>query len=293
MDAPSPATSHTYSDGHPLDAVHYREYKLILRPTQFTSARSFGDFIRLVRHAAEELDVALFREERPEPQIREVLFFDTADSRLYNSKFILRQRTIYRSGWPVDEHEVVLKFRHSDQEVAAAVDVRPTGGLAHLIKFKEELLPLREGLGGIRSLFSHNCTLDDAPALRDRPFQEVAAVFPALQSLAVPPDALVSASVASPPRRCWPTSARCTSGRAPSQGQRRDLARPGPADAAGRGSRSSAEFEAVRGATPQGQEAVGGFFHTAAARGATGCSLTRPRPRAVHMVFGARCGDES
>jgi hypothetical protein len=88
-----------------------------------------------------------------------------------------------------DEHEVVLKFRHPDVNAAALVDVRPAGGLAHLLKFKEELLPLRDGLGGIRSLFSHNCTLSDAPALRDRPFREVAALFPALRPLAVPADA--------------------------------------------------------------------------------------------------------
>jgi hypothetical protein len=192
MDPPSPATPaapRAYSDGHPLDQVHYREYKLILRATRFTSAQSVTDFTRLVRHAAEELDVALFREERPEPQIREVLFFDTTACDLYNGTFMLRQRTTYRHGWPLDEREVVLKFRHPEVETAAAVDVRPTGGLAHLVKFKEELLPLRDGLGGIRSLFSHNCTLSDAPALRDRPFQEVAALFPALAPLAVPPDA--------------------------------------------------------------------------------------------------------
>ena len=67
-DAPSPASLHAYSDGHPLDQVHYREYKLILQPGHFTSPRSFTDFTRLVRHAAEQLDVALFREERPQAQ---------------------------------------------------------------------------------------------------------------------------------------------------------------------------------------------------------------------------------
>ena len=193
MDAPSPGLTTpsapgTYSDGHPLDQVHYREYKLILRPTLFTSAQSFADFSRLVRHAADELDVALFREERPEPQIREVLFFDTPAAHLYNGQFILRQRTTYRNGWPIDEREVVLKFRHPDRDVAAAMDVRPAGRLAHLIKFKEELLPLREGLGGIRSLFSHSCTLRESLLVPDRPFQEVTALLPALRQLGVPPD---------------------------------------------------------------------------------------------------------
>ena len=190
MESASPASSRVYSDGHPLDQLHYREYKLILRPYRFTSAQSFTDFTRLVRHAAEQLEVALFREERSEPEVREVLFFDTPARHLYThpGKFILRQRTEYRRGWPVDEREVVLKFRHADVDVAAAVDMRAAGTVGHLIKFKEELLPLREQLGGLRSLFSHNCTLTEPLALRNRCFGDMAAIFPALGQLAVPPD---------------------------------------------------------------------------------------------------------
>src|SRR5262245_19231190 len=102
-DAPPPgatapsAPPSAYSDGHPLDQVHYREYKLILQPVRFTSAASFTEFARLVRHTADQLDVALFREERADAQIREVLFFDTPDNELYNASFILRQRTVYRN----------------------------------------------------------------------------------------------------------------------------------------------------------------------------------------------------
>jgi hypothetical protein len=183
----SPSATRTYSDGHPLDQIHYREYKLILQPTRFTTAHSFTEFSRLVRHAAEQLDVALFREERSESQIREVLFFDTPSFHLYNNSFILRQRTTYKNGWPVDDHEVVLKFRHADMSTAAAADVRPRGRLSHLIKFKEELLALRDGLGGMRSLFSHNCTVTIALPLEVRSFEEVATLLPALQRLDVPP----------------------------------------------------------------------------------------------------------
>lgn len=185
------AAARTYSDGHPLDRIHYREYKLILRPARFTTAQSFADFSRLVRHTAEQLDVALFREEGAEFQIREVLFYDTPAADLYNARFILRQRTVYKSGWPLNDHEVVLKYRHPDLDTAAAVDVRPAGHVAHQIKFKEELLPLRDGLGGMRSLFSHNCTVSEPPPLRDRPFAGVAALFPALEPLAVPGDTRV------------------------------------------------------------------------------------------------------
>ena len=33
-----------YSDGHPLDQIHYLEAKLILKPDRFTSVESFRDF---------------------------------------------------------------------------------------------------------------------------------------------------------------------------------------------------------------------------------------------------------
>ena len=185
------AVPRTYSDGHPLDQVHYREYKLILRPARFSSPQSFTEFSRLVRHAAEELDVALYREEHSDNHIREVLFFDTPGFDLYNNAFILRRRTTYQSGWPLDDHELVLKFRHQDADTAAAVDVRPAAAARHEVRFKEELLPPRERLGGLRSLFSHNCTLEAPPPLRDRPFDDVAALFPALRRLRVLPGAVV------------------------------------------------------------------------------------------------------
>lgn len=188
---PPDAVRRTYSDGHPLDQIHYREYKLILRPARFGSPRSFAEFSKLVRHAAEQLDVALFREEHSQNHVREVLFFDTPAFDLYNNAFILRRRTTYQNGWLLDDHELVLKFRHPDVDIAAGVDVRPAGPARHEIRFKEELLTLRDGLGGIRSLFSHNCTLETPPPLRDRSFEEVAAVFPALRRLRLAPGATV------------------------------------------------------------------------------------------------------
>ena len=34
-----------YSDGHPLDQVHYLECKVILKPERFTSRESFRDLL--------------------------------------------------------------------------------------------------------------------------------------------------------------------------------------------------------------------------------------------------------
>ena len=50
----------------------------------------------------------------------------------------------------------MFKFRHPDMQKAAEVDVRPQIYGDYRIKFKAEALPLKDRLGGIRLLFSHN-----------------------------------------------------------------------------------------------------------------------------------------
>ena len=160
----------TYSDGHPLDAVHYREYKILLKPDHFTAAQHFKDFGKLLRHAAEELEVALFTDKllSGQNQTREVVFYDTHKFDLYNQAFILRKRTLYENGFASGEPELALKFRHVDRDTAAAVDVRPDQG-TYRVKFKEELLPLPDKIGGIRSLYSHNVVLAmSTPAMDPR-----------------------------------------------------------------------------------------------------------------------------
>jgi hypothetical protein len=147
-----------YSDGHPLDDVHYLECKIILKPDRFTSRQGFVDFAKLARRAAEKTDVDLSTDhlDGQRPEIREVVFLDTADFRLYNNAFILRRRITYEDGFPVGDPEVVFKFRHPDMQKAAELDVRPRIPGVHRIKFKAETLPLKDKIGGMRVLFSHN-----------------------------------------------------------------------------------------------------------------------------------------
>ncbi len=147
-----------YSDGHPLDRVHYLECKIILKPDRFTSPKSFLQFGKLVRGVADACDVDFSTAHLAgqEPQIREVVFLDTADFRLYNNAFILRRRIAYEDGFPVGEPEIVFKFRHPDLEKAAKLDVRPKIPGVYQVKFKAEALPLRDRIGGFRMLFSHN-----------------------------------------------------------------------------------------------------------------------------------------
>lgn len=173
----------SYSDGHPLDEVHYREFKILLKPDHFTQAHHFKEFGKLLRHAASELDVALYTDKvlsQPN-QVREVVFYDTHHFDLYNHAFILRKRTLYEDGFASGAPELALKFRHGDLDTAAAIDVRPQGSGTARIKFKEEILPLTDRIGGVRSLYSHNVVLALTTANIDPSVKHIAQTFPALQ----------------------------------------------------------------------------------------------------------------
>jgi hypothetical protein len=147
-----------YSDGHPLDHVQYLESKLILKGDRFTSVDSFDEFARLVKRAAKQSDIDFSRKafKDAQPRIREVLFFDTPDFRLYNNAFILRKRTEYVGGFAVGDPEIVFKYRHPDLQRTADIDVRPQIAGDYRIKFKAEALPLKDQIGGVRTLYSHN-----------------------------------------------------------------------------------------------------------------------------------------
>ena len=153
------ATAATYADGAPLDRVTYLEAKLILKPDRFTSVQAFRDFGKLVQRTAKRVGVGFIPdvEASLRPQIREIIFGDTPDFRLYNNAFILRRRIAYLDGFPVGDPEIVFKFRHPDEAQATAVDVRPKIAGAYRIKFKAEILPLKDQVGGYRILYSHNC----------------------------------------------------------------------------------------------------------------------------------------
>jgi hypothetical protein len=150
----------TYADGNPHDRVQFFDAKLILKPDFFFSVRGFKSFSELVAEASGKVrgtsyappDLSKLR-----PRIREVLFLDTADFRLYNNSFILRRRTAYQDGFPIEDPEIVFKFRNPDMALAASVDVRPKIAGPYRVKFKSEALPLKDQIGGFRLLYSHNC----------------------------------------------------------------------------------------------------------------------------------------
>lgn len=187
MSSAKHAAKDRYSDGHPLDAVHYRELKILLKPDHFTAREHFKAFGKLLRHVAEEEKIALFTDKvaATPNHVREVVFYDTHHFDLYNHAFILRKRTLYEDGFASGAPELALKFRHPDLDTAAAVDVRPQSTGAYTIKFKEELLPLPDRLGGVRTLYSHNVVLRLSSATIDPSVKHISETFPCLQQAAL------------------------------------------------------------------------------------------------------------
>lgn len=181
-------TSLTYADGHPHDRVQFFDAKLILNPDFFETVRGFEMFSELVAEASAKVKGVTYRPldlTKARPRIREVMFLDTADFRLYNNAFILRRRTEYQDGFPLSDPEVVFKFRHPDMQKASAVDVRPRIAGPYRVKFKSEAAPLKDQLGGFRLLFSHNCIFPISSVHEaDRAnLQTIARVFPAVSGL--------------------------------------------------------------------------------------------------------------
>ena len=175
-----------YSDGHPLDEVQYLECKLILKPDRFMAAKVFFEYGKLVAQTAKEFGIDFINKGVVlKPEIREVLFLDTGDFRLYNHAFILRRRIAYEDGFPAGEPEIVFKFRHPDMQTAAELDVRPNIAGNYRIKFKTEALPLKDQVGGYRMLFSHNVQfpLSQAPEGDRTSMGTLAHVFPTLAAL--------------------------------------------------------------------------------------------------------------
>jgi hypothetical protein len=176
-----------YRDGHPVDQVHYLEVKVILKGDRFRSSQDLRDFSWFVRQAADatEVDFHTGGYKKLKPRMREVLFLDTPDFLLYKNSFILRRRLMYEDGFLVGDPEIAFKFRHTDLQTAAEVDVRPNCAGDYRVKFKAEALPLKDRVGGLRLLYSHNTQfpLSAVSHVDRRSMATVLEVLPALQEL--------------------------------------------------------------------------------------------------------------
>jgi hypothetical protein len=150
--------SSEYADGRRCDELQYLQCKLILKPDRFTSAHVFKEYAALVQRAAEATGITYHHTPKSQqrPEVREVLFLDTGGFHLYNNAFIVRRRIAYEDGFAIGDPEIVFKYRSQDMMVAQSTDVRPRISGNYKIKFKIELLPLKERIGGVRRLLAHN-----------------------------------------------------------------------------------------------------------------------------------------
>lgn len=172
-----------------MDDLHYREYKILLRPEKFFASTQFEAFWDIIRDIAVKNGVGIITKPHAFHRlVREILFYDTQKYDLYRNAFILRKRTFYEDGWPRNDHELTVKFRHSDLAKAVSVDMTPhLNGLAK-IKFKEEILPLKDQLGGIRSLYSHNCVLTSPNIVLNQGLRHISQVFPSMEMIDIAPE---------------------------------------------------------------------------------------------------------
>lgn len=177
----------SYADGTPFDTVRYLQGKLLVKPDRLSSLDRFRELGKLARRTAKSLNVG-FRED-PEvdesPRVREIIFVDTPDFRLYKNGFILRRRVAYVDGFPAGDPEIVFKFRYPDLRRAAALDVRPRIAGQYRLKFKAQALPHTNHLGAYRMLYSHNCQFGVSQVHEhDRlAMSTLVRVFPALAAL--------------------------------------------------------------------------------------------------------------
>ena len=183
-----------YPDGMPFHEIEYLACKLVLRPNRFTSRKSLFDFAKVLMAPAAQCGVQFSTKwfKNTLLKIREVLFIDTRDFRLYNNAFILRRRIPYTDGFPSGEPEIVFKFRHPDIQRAAETDVRPQILGDHRVKFKCQALPLKDQLGGVRLLYSHNVQFQRSAVGETGTdiflFKTIAKIFPVLHHLKTSPD---------------------------------------------------------------------------------------------------------
>jgi len=186
-------SKHAETKHLPDDVIHYREYKVLLKPDRFTSREGFMQFWDAVHGTIKKYDLKVELDENAfHSQVREVLFYDTPRFDLYNNHYILRKRTFYDDGWPRADHELTIKYRSPELKDAASVDVRPLAAGHDEIKFKEELLLDRKQLGGIRSVFSHGCVLTSPKVVLERGIEDIASVFPALGKIDIRPQTSIA-----------------------------------------------------------------------------------------------------
>lgn len=168
-------------DADIAERVGYREFKLLLHPKRLAEADAIGTYTKHLEKVARRLGIAFERLHHPEPQFREVVFYDTPRLRFYEEGFILRKRTFLKHGRKRPNFELTIRFRHRDAATVAAIDMRPLLPCLNTLKFKQQILPEAAGPGGLRLLYATGCELDSPNVILTQRTRIISQIFPALQ----------------------------------------------------------------------------------------------------------------
>lgn len=168
-------------DSDIAERVGYREFKLLLRPERLAESDAIDAYARHLEKVTRRLGIEFERLAHPEPQFREIVFYDTPRFRFYEEGFILRKRTFLKNGHRRLDFELTIRFRHRDAATAAALDMRPLLPCLNTLKFKQQILPEAAGPGGLRLLYATGCELDSPNVILTQRARIISQVFPALQ----------------------------------------------------------------------------------------------------------------
>jgi hypothetical protein len=158
------------------NVITHREFKHLFKSELFPTKHSVIEFNDRLSKVAQNLKVRYEPFDSLESQIRQVRFFDTADSDFRKNSVILRLRRDQSGGWPDESWELTFKRRSPDYQKAADFDVSSTIGLHEKHKFKEEILR-GDAIGTSRRIFSNNNVMYTPVAEFEMPMEKITNVF--------------------------------------------------------------------------------------------------------------------
>ncbi|MBM4267569.1 MAG: hypothetical protein FJ144_13300 [Deltaproteobacteria bacterium] len=166
------------------DTIKYAEFKLLLKPEELRKIVDAHELWSHMRHAVDQTKVG-FIPTPGDPVIkqRDIMFYDTPTFDLYENHFILRRRTHFRDGWTQSHDELTFKYRHAEAAEVEKVDLRPAVSTPTIIKFKREILPLPDRVGGSRYIYTRNCVMAMPPMEKSGDIDMMMDFFPALAPL--------------------------------------------------------------------------------------------------------------
>lgn len=168
--------------------IQYREFKILIKASKLKHTNAVVDFWNIVVPVAKNLKIDINKKATIGiPNIREVLFYDTPDFKLYQNSYILRSRRFFINGIAQKKVELTIKFRDKDFDKVSQTGLDVIERLNPRIKYKDVLLPLKERLGGMRSIYAKQVIANVPFVPRITSAKHAMEYLPALHNTAILP----------------------------------------------------------------------------------------------------------